>query len=67
LKPCKAIQKKLDTEALIIQTLQIHVWHFPFCVALIKLTLKGITSQDTEALFPAIHEMFQMFAITVVG
>lgn len=43
----------MESGQLIIQTLQIHVWHFPFCVAPIKLTLKGITSQDTEALFHA--------------
>ena len=43
----------MESGQLIIQTLQIHVWHYPFCVAPIKLTLKGITSQDTEALFLA--------------
>jgi len=43
----------LESGQLIIQTLQIHVWHFPFCVAPNKPTLKGITSQDTEALFLA--------------
>jgi len=31
-----------------------------FCVAPTKLTFKGITSQDTEALFPAIHQTFSI-------
>ena len=56
----------MESGQLIIQTLQIHVWHFPFCVAPIKLMLKGITSQD-KLYFLQMHPTFQMFAINVAG